>query len=315
MRTKRQHMLRPYADGPAALPHPNVRWSDPPFIQGDMKVEIDFSLVYWNPARSLSRVPMRWWTTWRTISVNAWYTAVAGWTVASVSLVLTSWQTICRTNMWAQVGVSIAATGKSATVKARYLRNDKKWCDIFKHTLVRKFLPHSVQCGRLIKMTGDKPYQCTVCKKRFSEANIMTQHMRRHTGERPYKCSEKGCDREFSISGALTIHRRVHSGEKPFSCKYQDCGKRFAESSNLTKHVRRKTPLQAVLMRLLPCRHVYTQAKSVLFVFHSSRVANPFPDQIKSVGIWRPIKMTRAGCLIPKSSKTMNIFFSFAFNF
>ncbi|CAG8660896.1 1086_t:CDS:2, partial [Scutellospora calospora] len=59
--------------------------------------------------------------------------------------------------------------------------------------------------------TGDKPYQCTICKKRFSEANIMTQHMRTHTGERPFKCPQPNCGREFSISGALTIHRRVHT--------------------------------------------------------------------------------------------------------
>ncbi|KAI8597909.1 hypothetical protein EDD21DRAFT_384119 [Dissophora ornata] len=86
--------------------------------------------------------------------------------------------------------------------------------------------------------TGDKPYQCQICKKRFSEANIMAQHMRTHTGEKPFRCPEPGCGREFSISGALTIHRRVHTGEKPFKCKFEGCDKWFAESSNLTKHLR-----------------------------------------------------------------------------
>ncbi|KAI8815867.1 uncharacterized protein EV422DRAFT_547890 [Fimicolochytrium jonesii] len=86
--------------------------------------------------------------------------------------------------------------------------------------------------------TGDKPYQCTVCNQRFSEAGIMTQHMRTHTGERPYKCPEPACLREFAIAGALTIHKRKHTGEKPFKCKADGCEKRFAESSNLTKHLR-----------------------------------------------------------------------------
>ncbi|KAG0253738.1 zinc-finger protein [Mortierella polycephala] len=86
--------------------------------------------------------------------------------------------------------------------------------------------------------TGDKPYQCQICRKRFTEANIMAQHMRTHTGEKPFKCPEPGCGREFSVSGALTIHRRVHTGEKPFKCKFEGCDKWFAESSNLTKHLR-----------------------------------------------------------------------------
>jgi hypothetical protein len=31
--------------------------------------------------------------------------------------------------------------------------------------------------------TGDKPYECAMCKKRFSESKIMTQHMRTHSGK------------------------------------------------------------------------------------------------------------------------------------
>lgn len=102
--------------------------------------------------------------------------------------------------------------------------------DASRHTHTHAYIPIPL-------ILGDKPYECTICRKRFSESNIMTQHMRTHTGEKPYKCPESGCNRQFSISGALTIHRRVHSGERPFSCKYDGCDKRFAESSNLTKHV------------------------------------------------------------------------------
>ncbi|PKC01918.1 hypothetical protein RhiirA5_364560 [Rhizophagus irregularis] len=111
--------------------------------------------------------------------------------------------------------------------------------------------------------TGDKPYQCTICKKRFSEANIMTQHMRTHTGERPFKCTQPDCGREFSISGALTIHLRVHTGEKPFKCKFDGCVKRFAESSNLTKHMRVHTGERPFKCPITTCNKKFSRPDQV----------------------------------------------------
>ncbi|KAL1924684.1 uncharacterized protein VTP21DRAFT_4338 [Calcarisporiella thermophila] len=111
--------------------------------------------------------------------------------------------------------------------------------------------------------TGDRPYQCEVCKKRFSESNIMIQHMRTHTGEKPFKCSAPGCSREFTIAGALTIHRRVHSGERPFKCKFEGCEKRFSESSNLTKHMRVHTGERPFKCPVSGCGKTFSRSDQV----------------------------------------------------
>jgi hypothetical protein len=137
--------------------------------------------------------------------------------------------------------------------------------------------------------SGDKPYQCNICNKRFSEANIMTQHMRRHTGEKPYRCPEAGCTKEFSISGALTIHKRVHSGEKPFQCRFEGCDKRFAESSNLTKHVSEKLEkafylptmlLTSYLLFYFPQTRVHTGERPFKCSLPSCDRRFPRPDQL-----------------------------------
>ena len=82
--------------------------------------------------------------------------------------------------------------------------------------------------------SGEKPHECDVCQKRFSQTGHLTQHKRTHTKEEPYECDV--CNKRFSRTAHLTFHERTHTGEKPYECDV--CEKRFSIKGNLTQHKR-----------------------------------------------------------------------------
>lgn len=87
----------------------------------------------------------------------------------------------------------------------------------------------------MILFSGDKPYKCEFCGRRFRQWGDLKYHtISLHSDQRQYQCEY--CGKDFARKYSLVLHRRIHTGEKNYSCEY--CAKSFRASSYLKNHVR-----------------------------------------------------------------------------
>ncbi|XP_026325628.1 zinc finger protein 37-like isoform X2 [Hyposmocoma kahamanoa] len=82
-----------------------------------------------------------------------------------------------------------------------------------------------------------KPFECSVCHKRFTQQGGVQQHMRMHTGDRPFSCTF--CPKAFTQKSGLDQHLRIHTKVKPYRCVV--CSKTFCQSVHLKQHMRTHT--------------------------------------------------------------------------
>ncbi|XP_058678529.1 zinc finger protein 776-like [Ammospiza caudacuta] len=67
---------------------------------------------------------------------------------------------------------------------------------------------HSLKDPEQLVQTGDRPYQCPSCRKRFSFRSHLIYHQKIHSEEQPHECPEYG--KSFSYSSTLISPQWTH---------------------------------------------------------------------------------------------------------
>ncbi|NWR66184.1 ZN345 protein, partial [Bucorvus abyssinicus] len=82
--------------------------------------------------------------------------------------------------------------------------------------------------------TGEKPYSCSLCQRRFRTSSHLKRHgLQNQPPVQTYTCEE--CGYSTACNGNLKLHLRIHMGEKPFRCG--QCATAFRTSSHLKWHL------------------------------------------------------------------------------
>lgn len=111
-------------------------------------------------------------------------------------------------------------------------------------------------------LEGEKPFQCSICKRKFIQKEILKRHLMTHTGEKPFKCSQ--CSKSFILKEALRQHINRNHTENPtpemHKCPF--CPK--VSISNCTC-IHTITLIQCIVLSNQSCDQLKYSIKSILF--------------------------------------------------